>query len=146
MTILSYGKQNAFPALAGQLDAATRDADVDSMVCSATGPIPFGRMLERDGLPRSVKVFDGTGTVYGISIRDDVREQSYGTPGAQYVAKDIVPVIRKGRVWMYTGNSGSAFLTIGAAVVGIPSSEVIDVASDPNGDKLALVDVNIPVA
>lgn len=145
MGFLGYGKQGNSKALAGQQDAATRGAAIDSMVCSATGNIGFGEMVERDGLPRNVKLFDGTGTVYGITLRSDFKEQGLpGNPGAPYVPKDVVPVMRRGRVWLRTGNSGSSPLTIGAAVVGIPTSEVIDVTQDINGDRLALVDISIP--
>jgi hypothetical protein len=83
--------------------------------------------------------------VYGLALREDSKMQN-AAGSAAYVAGEVVPCLRKGRAWMFTGNSGSSFLVVGAAVAGVPSSEVIEVASDLNGDKLALVDINIPVA
>lgn len=146
MGILSYGKQSVTPALAGQLDASTRAASIDSMACSSTGPIPFGKLVERDGVGK-VKDYDGTGTVYGLALREDYKHLTGLQTGASgYVEGNAVPCLRSGRAWMWTGNAASAFLVVGAAVAGVPSSEVIEVASDPNGDKLALVDINIPVA
>jgi hypothetical protein len=144
MAITAYGKQSVNPAAAGQLDSATRDSNIDTMACSATAAIPFGRLLERDGVGM-VKVFDGTGTVYGLALRQDSKVMS-AAGDAQYVTGEPVPCLRQGRAWLWTGNSASAFLTVGAAVVGVPSSEVIQVAVDINTDKLALVDFNIPVA
>ena len=143
MAITAYGKQSVNPAAAGQLDAASRDSSVDTMACSATGPIPFGRLLERDGVG-VVKVFDGVGVVYGVSLRQDSKVMSVGGD-AQYTQGEAVPCLRQGRVWLWTGNSASTALVVGAVVVGVPSSEVIDVAVDINSDKLALIDINIPV-
>jgi hypothetical protein len=145
MAITGYGKQSYNAAAAGQLDSATRDNAIDSMACSATGPIPFGRKLERDTVLGTVKVFDGIGVVYGISLRQDSKMMSIAQD-ASYTQGDSVPCLRRGRVWLYTGNSASAALVIGDVVAGIPSSEVIGLAVDNNGDKLALIDVNIPVA
>lgn len=118
-------------ARAGQVDSA----DSRSMVGAATAAIDFGDPLEWvSETAKTVKQFDGTGTICGFAGRDMSRTTTTG-----YVAYDAVTIVYEGLMWIKTAGA----LTVGAAVAGVANSVVRKVAVE-GAQNLALVQLNMP--
>jgi hypothetical protein len=128
----SYGKMSDLSPIPGQPDAGY---PVEADTGYATAGISFGAPLERVSIAdRTVKTFDGTGTIIGFALK----EQRL-VSGAGYAALDPVSIARKGRMWVLA----DAALTPGAAYPGVAQSVVHKVAVI-GAQNVAYVDFNLP--
>lgn len=140
MAQLTYGKQGFHPALAGQAELS-QPHNIVAASCSATGVIQFGQLVEIDPAAQvfAVKAYDGAGTVHGVCVLDETKmKNSAGV--AEYVSGELLSVMRSGRIWLKV----AAAVTLGTAHASIPASFALKNATAPNGDFLALYELNIP--
>lgn len=101
----------------------------------ATTQIDFGDALEWvSEAAKTVKKFDGTGTICGFAVRDTSR-----VAGVGYSIGDAVSIAYEGLMWV---NAGSV-LTVGAVFAGVANSVVRKVATS-GAQNLALVQFNMP--
>lgn len=119
MPQLSYSLDPSSTGYAG--DHSDDGATNDVLSAAAAEEIPFGRLLELQ-VDGTVRLYRGTGKVFGVSMRRDTRETgSYAIGGsATYKQYDPVPVMRRGRMWVQF-ESNAASVRLAAPNVWTPS-------------------------
>lgn len=150
----------AFAGLIGD-SAVTRK---ESFLAEAAVGFGLG-LVDGTDINRQVKVPTGTGdTVRGISIHQHV-EQALVTGVSEYADEDAVSVMRQGTIWMRQETSdvgtlavddtvsinvaiGGAQLgrvtSVAAANVSIPTAVCRKLSTDPEGNGIALIEINLP--
>lgn len=158
--------QTAYPgsipvALEGQIADNSND-DVTSKVAHES--ITAGRFVARQANGRvklPAAATDVTsGAAEGFAVLDTAREGAYGTGGsAPWVAGDVVPVLRKGRIYVVpetafnegeavhvryagVGNAGAVRNAAVASETAILPSAVFRNSGSASG--LAIVEINLP--
>lgn len=133
-------------AILGKVDQCT---DEDKLSRLASAELPVGVFVLMDAAPGSTGVSPGTvkpipdGTaamtgVLGVSIFEAARSPytapavAYDSGGADYLAKDDVAVLRRGRIWMWTeaaATEGNPAFVRCTAAAGKPNGQVRDGAA-----------------
>lgn len=102
---------------------------------AGVGAIDFGDALEWvSEVARTVKKFDGTGTICGFALKDKSRNSTAG-----YVAGDQIPIMFAGKAWV----KAAAALTVGAIYPGVAQS-VVKTARTIGGVQAGLIQMNQP--
>ena len=98
---------NARPeaAVEGMLAESEAGRRIDSGYVETSGGIPVGRFVKRGTLAHQVLALTATGDVTGPKLAGvALFGQFASTSGdsVMYLLKETVPMLRRGRVWMYT--------------------------------------------
>lgn len=151
-----------FPeAFAGLKGDASFDRVVSKLIEPSAG-IRFGLAVKPGtDAERQVDIVDAGASIEGITLHQHV-EKDYATGAALYAQNEASSVLRQGLVWMPVSGTAPA---VGAAVYAmvdtgadagyaanaagsnnilIPTAVCIKQSTDPDGNDIVLVEINIP--